>query len=289
MIILKALGLATVMAGGSACCEYSPVFIYQVGRERLPAGMGHQRHFTNFRNLDVLQVENDPKEHVCANLASKILMLDIKCDSRAITFARGRTANKVEALSRGHSNIPLSHSTTFGGFFRATRPSNVANIDNLRRSFPKVHYRAFKIYVCLAVAYGAFNCRFAGSEVSHQIQIRYFIRKFILADHRGGRFLGFLNSVASGLKRPLNKENTRYSSHKTASGKERHHRRPFDHILLRIKVLAGIGFAVGGLYGFGYALAKSETLTTSASGKLLLLCGLVMIAGCYLLALTIYS
>ncbi|MGC1496368.1 MAG: hypothetical protein WA790_11215 [Sulfitobacter sp.] len=105
-----------------------------------------------------------------------------------------------------------------------------------------------------------------------------------------------LDRIVSSLNRPpsfdegiSNPDNTKQSSQKRKAGDNHHQESPFGHILLSIKVLSGLGLALCGLGGFYHTLAQGGRLSVNASGQRAILCGLIMLAGGYLIAANVHA
>ena len=74
----------------------------------------------------------------------------------------------------------------------------------------------------------------------------------------------------------------------SSTREEKHPERPLGHALLRIKVLAGIGLFLCGLYGVNHTFARGRSINPEAGAKFILLYLLIMFAGCYLIATAMY-
>lgn len=101
--------------------------------------------------------------------------------------------------------------------------------------------------------------------------------------------VGGLDSASSGREGFTNIVDTDTSNKNRGSRYQHHQESPKSHILLSIQVLAGIGLLLAGLYGINHTFARSAFIHPNTGAKFILLCSLVVISGCYLIASAMYS
>lgn len=127
------------------------------------------------------------------------------------------------------------------------------------------------------------------TNVCAQLPFSTFGRDLVSINHGTSGFAGFFYSDERGVQRSLHEPDTRDRHPQRNGAGNKHPERPFGHILLGVKVLAGYGLILGGLGGFCATLHRSASYTPSAGFKRVMLCGLIMLVGGYLIASSIGS
>jgi len=113
--------------------------------------------------------------------------------------------------------------------------------------------------------------------------------KFVRFLYFHRRFAGVFDGFQSGIESPLDIPNTQRSETSADRSQNDAPESPARGILLSVKILAGFGFLLGGFYGFGDTLNRSRAFTPGAGAKRVTLFTIVVLAGCYLIASTLYA